>query len=90
MLTPVPSKSFRRDIDRLIYRKKDMSKLIYLLILLVNKKPLPRSYNDHALNGVWKDYRDAHIEFDWLLIYRVNGDKLYLARTGTHKDIFNK
>ena len=25
---------------------------------------------------------------DWLLIYRVSGNELYLDRTGTHTDLF--
>ena len=90
MLTPVPSKAFGRDLNRQIRRGKDISKLTSLLTLLVNKKPLPREYGDHPLKGAWEGYRDAHIEFDWLLIYRVDDDKLLLARTGTHDDIFSR
>ncbi|MCB9943495.1 MAG: type II toxin-antitoxin system YafQ family toxin [Geminicoccaceae bacterium] len=26
----------------------------------------------------------------WLLIYRVVGDELHLARTGTHSDLFDE
>ncbi|WP_411269292.1 type II toxin-antitoxin system YafQ family toxin [Phytopseudomonas dryadis] len=51
---------------------------------------MPSSYLDHPLKSNWKGFRDAHIEPDWLLIYRVEGDELQLARTGTHADIFNK
>jgi mRNA interferase YafQ len=31
-----------------------------------------------------------HIEPDWILIYRVEGPELSLARTGTHSDVFNE
>jgi addiction module RelE/StbE family toxin len=31
----------------------------------------------------WRDFRDLHIEPDWLLIYRVENDDLQLARTGS-------
>ena len=40
------------------------------------------------LGGDWKHHRDCHIEPDWLLIYKIDGDDLYLVRTGTHSDIF--
>lgn len=40
------------------------------------------------LSGEWSHFRDCHIEPDWLLIYKVDGDDLYLARTGTHSDLF--
>ena len=36
----------------------------------------------------WEGYREAHIEPDWLLIYRVAGTELRLARTGSHADLF--
>ena len=43
---------------------------------------------DHPLSGEWNEYRDLHIEPDRLLLYRIDGDTLKLARTGTHDDIF--
>ncbi|WP_404926805.1 MULTISPECIES: type II toxin-antitoxin system YafQ family toxin [unclassified Mesorhizobium] len=42
------------------------------------------------LKGDWKDYRDAHVEPDWLLIYRIADDELRLARTGSYSDLFNE
>jgi mRNA interferase YafQ len=63
-----------------------MAKLRELLGLLIEQKPLPDAYQDHALRGNWKGYRDAHIEPDWLLLYRVAGDELQLARMGSHAD----
>lgn len=65
-----------------------MAKLRELVLLLIEEKSLPARYKDHSLSGDWKNYRDAHIEPDWLLIYRITGSDLYLARTGTHSDIF--
>ncbi len=34
--------------------------------------------------------RDAHIEPDWLLIYRIAGDEPHLVRAGSHADLFDK
>lgn len=90
MLTLVQSSAFKKDLKQAQKRGKDMAKLKALLNLLVNRQPLPSSYLDHPLKNNWKDFRDAHIEPDWLLIYRVGGDELQLARTGTHADIFSK
>lgn len=89
MLTPVRSNRFRRDLKRLQKRGKDIDKLRRLLELLVEQKPLPDQYRDHPLKGRWSGYRDAHIEPDWLLLYRVIGNELQLARTGTHADLFD-
>lgn len=67
-----------------------MNKLRKLLTLLLEQRAVPSSYKDHLLRGNWNGYRDAHIEPDWLLIYRVSGDELQLARTGTHADLFQE
>lgn len=88
MLTPVRTSQFKRDVKRVKKRDKDMSKLRTLLTLLMDQSPLPDTYQDHPLRGNWNGYRDAHIEPDWLLLYRVVGNKLQLARTGSHADIF--
>ena len=45
-------------------------------------------YRDHSLGGNWKHHRDCHIEPDWLLIYKIDGEDLYLVRTGKHSDLF--
>jgi mRNA interferase YafQ len=71
-------------------RGKDLDKLKSLLSLLIHQTPLPEAYQDHPLRGNWKGYRDAHIEPDWLLLYRMDGEELQLARTGTHADLFQE
>ena len=67
-----------------------MSKLRELILLLLAEDPLPERYRDHPLRGNWKGYREAHIEPDWLLIYRIAGDELHLVRTGSHADLFDE
>jgi mRNA interferase YafQ len=90
MLTPVRTGQFKRDVKRLERRGKDLVKLRELLILLLDgAADLPAAYQDHTLKGNWMGFRDAHIEPDWLLIYRVEGDELRLARTGSHSDLFD-
>lgn len=90
MLSPVRSSQFKRDVKRLQKRGKDMAKLRTLLGLLIDQAPVPESYQDHPLRGSWKGYRDAHIEPDWLLLYRTVGEEIHLARTGSHADLFNE
>ena len=88
MLIPVRSTQFKRDVKRAKKRGKDLSKLRTLLSLLIERKPLPAPSFDHPLKGNWKGYRDVHIEPDWLLLYRVVGNELHLARTGSRADLF--
>ena len=58
----------------------------------MNEKQLQESYRDHALKGNYDGFRECHIQPDWLLIYRVEKDRLVLAlsRTGSHSELFDK
>lgn len=67
-----------------------MTKLRVILNLLANEQPLPVEYRDHPLRGDWIGFRDLHIEPDWLLLYRIKGDEVQLARIGTHSDLFRE
>lgn len=84
------SKGFKKDFKRLQKRGKDLEKLVTLLDLLAAGAALPAKYKDHPLSGDWVGYRDAHIEPDWLLLYQTDADTVYLARTGTHADLFDE
>lgn len=90
MLVAVRSNAFRRDVRRLEKRGKDLAKLRAVLLILLEQQSIPEKYRDHPLRGNWLGFRDLHIEPDWLLIYRVRGSELELARTGTHADLFDE
>ena len=80
----------KRDAKLMQKRGKDMSKLVAVLDLLSRREQLPVSYRDHRLTGSLKDFRECHIEPDWLLIYCINEGKLILTATatGTYSDLF--
>ena len=88
MLTPNPTNAFKGDVSRLAVRKKDIVKLFSPLLILLNGQQLPPGYRDHPLKGEWNGFREFHVEFDWVVIYRVAGDSLELERTGTHGELF--
>ena len=90
ILTPVRSAQFKRDVRRIEKRGKDLTKLRVLLASLIRQESLSSRYLDHPLRGIWKGYREAHLEPDWLLIYRTEGDDLLLVRTGSHSDLFKE
>lgn len=71
-------------------RGKDLEKLKYIVNELANQRPLDEKYRDHELTGNYRNFRECHIEPDWLLIYRIEKGELTLAlvRTGTHSDLF--
>ena len=82
----------KKDAKLMKKRGKDMGKLVHVLSLLANGAPLPVQYKDHALTGNLHDFRECHIEPDWLLMYQIYEDMLILSATatGTHADLFEK
>ena len=79
---------FKKDYKRIKKQNKDLKKLQTVIQLLSTDQLLDKKYHDHQLSGRWKDHRDCHIEPDWILIYRLTSDTLYLERTGSHSDLF--
>ena len=90
MLTPVRSTQFKRDVKRARKQGKDLTRLRVVLAALVRQEPLAAQQRDHPLRGIWKGYRETHIEPDWLLIYRIEGNELHLVRIGSHSDLFTE
>ncbi|WP_295390849.1 type II toxin-antitoxin system YafQ family toxin [uncultured Thiodictyon sp.] len=81
---------FQRDLKLIAKRGKDLSKLRAVIDLLLAGQPLPRELGDHPLKGEWRTFRDLHVEADWVLIYRVDGEAVRFERTGTHTDLFGR
>ena len=90
MRSPSYTGQFKRDVKLAEKRGKDMSKLRTVIELLLTGERLPRELGDHPLKGEWQPSRDLHIEPDWVLIYRVDGDAVRFERTGTHANLFGK
>jgi mRNA interferase YafQ len=90
MRHPAYSGQFKRDVKRAQKRGKDMEKLKEPMRRLIEELPLARENLDHPLKGDWRGYRDLHIEPDWLLIYRIDGDTVRFERTGRHADLFDE
>ena len=72
----------------MIRRGKNPEKIKEVIIVLASGNTLDIRYKDHALSRNLSDYRDCHIDPDWLMIYRIEADTLYLERTGSHSDLF--
>ena len=81
---------FKKDLKLVQKQGKDLGKLFAVVESLSNDEKLDAKHRDHELAGEYDGFRECHIEPDWLLIYRKNGDRiiLYLVRTGSHSDLF--
>lgn len=83
---------FKKDYKLAVKRRLNIKLLDDTIRMLASGKTLPEEYNDHQLTGNLKNYRECHIQSDWLLMYRIEKDILVLSlqRTGTHSDLFDK
>ena len=84
------SLQFKKDFKRIKKRGWPLQELKDVLDELAKEHVLPPKYHDHQLTGDQKDFRECHIQPDWLFIYRVQKDILTFVaqRTGTHSDLF--
>lgn len=87
-LDVVWSTTFARDYKRLQKQGASLRHLEAVIETLAEQQPLAPRHRDHPLKGNWRSYRECHIQPDWLLIYRVVGSELQLARTGSHAELF--
>ncbi len=88
MLPIRPTSQFKKDLKKAIRQGKNTDSLTYMLEQLANMKQLPPSCKDHKLKGSWRDFRECHIEPDWLLIYTITDFELRPVRLGTHTELF--
>ncbi len=88
MLPIRPTSRFRKDLKKALAQGRDLTKLEEVLRTLAIPRPLPPEYRDHRLKGKWHDFRECHIQPDWLLIYTITDFELRPARLGTHSELF--
>lgn len=83
---------FKKDYKLAVKRGLKIELLEEVISALAMGEGLPEKNRDHNLNGNWSNYRECHIQPDWLLIYRVEENMLILTltRTGSHSDLFGK
>lgn len=88
MRTPVYTRQFERDIKKATKRRKNLEKFKMIAQSLIEGNKLDPLHRDHQLIGDFAGLRECHIEADWLLIYKLERDRVAFERTGTHADLF--
>jgi mRNA interferase YafQ len=84
-------KQFKKDTDVCKARGYDMELLKQAIVILHRKGILPANYKTHTLKGTKylnKNIKDSHLDNDWIILYRIKANKVYLIRIGTHADLF--
>ena len=89
MLPIRPTSQFKKDLKRAVRQGRDIQKVEKALEILSIPSPLPDFYGDHKLKGSWRDFRECHLEPDWLLIYTINDFELRPTRLGNHNELFD-
>ena len=79
---------FKKDVQRCQKRGYPMDRLKAVLDALETGEPLDLKWKNHSLFGNYEGTQECHSLPDWLLIYEVDEDRIYLVRTGTHADLF--
>ena len=81
---------FGKDVKLLQKRGCDMDLLKNAIMLLEESGSLPVKNRPHKLSGHYTGYWEAHLNPDWLIVWKVFPDdnEIWLTRTGTHVDLF--
>ena len=90
MRKPSFTRQFEKDLKRMEKRGKNLQKIKEVMGLLIAEAQLLERQRDHPLIGNYKNRRECHIEPNWLLIYKLDGETIIFERTGTHSDLFEK
>ena len=81
-------KNFIKNFNKLKLNDTEFQKFINFVSLLSEGETLPKEAKDHQLLGEYAKYREFHIGSDMLVIYKIENETLYLARIGTHAQLF--
>ena len=91
MYTLKYSRKFQKGAKQCKKEGKDMEELRTVLSLLKESGTLPEAYKPHLLRNEYAGFWEAHIEDDWLIIWRKKESELVLLLTaiGSHKQLFD-
>jgi len=79
-------KNFDKSYKKLTVKIKEQFKIRLKLFLKNSSNPL---FNNHALHGVWKDYRSINITGDYRAIYKNLGDDaVKFVLIDTHNNLY--
>ena len=89
-LDVVLSNRFKKDLKLAKKRGYNLDLLDEVVSTISEGRILDEKHRDHPLSGDYTGFRECHIQPDWLLIYRIDSEEVFLllSRTGTHSDLF--
>ena len=90
MFQPIYTKQFKRDMKRGQRQNRNIEQFKLIACELLAGRMLDPIFRDHKLTGNYKERRECHVESDWLLIYKQEGDRLVFERIGSHSELFSE
>lgn len=91
MFTISYTNEFKKQLCLMLKRGKSMDTMNIAIELLGETGTLPfEKYKTHKLFGNLANHWEAHLEPDWLLIWKKDNNiiTITLTNTGTHSDLF--
>ncbi|MCX6786391.1 MAG: type II toxin-antitoxin system YafQ family toxin [Candidatus Kaiserbacteria bacterium] len=85
--------SARRRLKKLRYSGTFNSSVFNsVLNCLEQGNPLPERFKDHQLHGEFASFRECHLGFNLLLIYKRNDEAgiVTISEIGTHPELFGE
>lgn len=85
------TKRFLKSIKKVLSAGKIKDEeIIFITEILASGNKLPIKYKDHPLQADYDGFRECHIKFDVLLIYKIKNKELILLMfdIGTHSKLF--
>jgi len=82
---------FKRQLRLMIKRGRNAEVMNQAIVILSDTGTLPVvPYRTHKLFGSFNNHWEAHLDPDWLLIWKRDDNKIIvtLTTTGTHSDLF--
>lgn len=55
---------------------------------IANSEPLDSKYKHHTLNCDSAEFRNCRIKSDLMIVYKIDGNVVFLTRIGRHRDLF--
>jgi mRNA interferase YafQ len=89
-LTIIRTGQFKKDYKLARRQGRNLSILRDIIGKLASGQKLDVKHRDHKLSGSMGNYRELHIQSDWLLIYQIREKEktLILVRMGSHSELF--
>ena len=87
-LVSIPDEAFIEDYKKAVQEKRGIIKLKASISPLEQQINLLRPYRSHPINHAFLNFYSAQYGPDCFLIYRVPSNACFLARLGSHEQLY--